>query len=212
MSSESDVVAVVASLTRHPSLRQVLLPSLDGHRRWVGWSQWLACKSIDKEQKGVERGGWACIRGRAASSAVGLCWTAGRSGAHHGLCEPQPVSAPSHPHDTSHRSQLYIAALNVLIGISRAQHLEVRVTTAAHTFHGRLALLPCMGHCCCVPPLPLLLLCTCPAQTRCSARTCNLCPGLLTTAFVDPHASQVRACSYNNIGNEWLDWLHTHGW
>jgi hypothetical protein len=48
---------------------------------------------------------------------------------------------PSH-----HRSQLYIAALNVLIGISRAQHLEV------------------------------------------------------------------RACSYNNIGNEWLDWLHTNGW
>lgn len=33
MSSESDMAAVVASLTRHPSLRQVLLPSLDGHRR-----------------------------------------------------------------------------------------------------------------------------------------------------------------------------------
>ena len=36
MSSEADVAAVVASLTRHPSLRQVLLPSLDGHRRWAG--------------------------------------------------------------------------------------------------------------------------------------------------------------------------------
>lgn len=110
---------------------------------------------------------------------MGLCWTAGRSGAHHGLCEPQPVSAPSHPHDTSHHSQLYIAALNVLIGISRAQQLEVRVTTAAHNFHGRLALLPCMGHCCCVPLLPLLLLCTCPAQT----------------AALRVHATCVQACS-----------------
>lgn len=73
MSSEADVAAVVASLTRHPSLRQVLLPSLDGHRRWVGWSQWLACKLIDREQKGFERGGWACItwvRGERRCCAV----------------------------------------------------------------------------------------------------------------------------------------------
>ncbi|EFN50979.1 hypothetical protein CHLNCDRAFT_141629 [Chlorella variabilis] len=61
VSTESDVAAVVASLRDHPSLKQVLLPSLDGHR-----------------------------------------------------------------------SQLYIAALNVLIGISRSPRLEVR----AVTYHG----------------------------------------------------------------------------
>ncbi|PSC76048.1 volume-regulated anion channel subunit LRRC8A [Micractinium conductrix] len=61
VATEGDVAAVVCSLAGHPSLRQVLLPSLDGHR-----------------------------------------------------------------------SQLYIAALNVLIGVSRAQHLEVK----AVTYHG----------------------------------------------------------------------------
>jgi hypothetical protein len=33
VSTDADVAAVVASLTDHPSLQQVLLPSLDGHRR-----------------------------------------------------------------------------------------------------------------------------------------------------------------------------------
>lgn len=86
MSSESDVVAVVASLTRHPSLRQVLLPSLDGHRRWVGWSQWLACKSIDKEQKGVERGGWACIRWAGSEQRCGAVLDSGPE-----RCAPRAV-------------------------------------------------------------------------------------------------------------------------
>jgi hypothetical protein len=35
VSTEADVAAVVSTLTEHPSLQQVLLPSLDGHRRWV---------------------------------------------------------------------------------------------------------------------------------------------------------------------------------
>lgn len=35
VSTDADVAAVVASLTDHPSLQQVLLPSLDGHRRWA---------------------------------------------------------------------------------------------------------------------------------------------------------------------------------
>ncbi|KAL4855756.1 Embryogenesis-associated protein B8 [Chlorella vulgaris] len=70
VSTEADVAAVVSTLTEHPSLQQVLLPSLDGHR-----------------------------------------------------------------------SQLYIAALNVLIGISAAPHLTVK----AVTYHGICNDYPLLG-------------------------------------------------------------------
>lgn len=173
------MAAVVASLVDHPSLQQVLLPSLDGHRRHVqcapGW--------------GGDARDFCC---RAACWCL-LPW--GWGGGGHGAATPAhplpffsffsfslfppvysliphyqtPPNHPTPPNPIRPCSQLYIAALNVLIGIARAPYLDVRALLRARITCLLLAALCCWrrggegapvsqcilpgnAHCCFPPP------------------------------------------------------------
>lgn len=126
------MAAVVASLVQHPSLRLVLLPSLDGHRR-CSLLPWAACRMARAGSQPL-RSSPCCWRRRPLFRPVtaAACAAAVRP-----YVPPAPTALPLPPPaprllPRARRSQLYIAALNVLIGISRAPHLEVR----AVTYHG----------------------------------------------------------------------------
>lgn len=106
------------------------------------------------------------------------------------LLPPAPAP-PAHS-----RSQLYIAALNVLIGIARAPHLDVRAVVRAPARRS-------------APP-------------HATERSCRRCihgvacrlprhPSLRRahkpTPFLSPRPSCPALQTYHGISNEWLDWL-----